>query len=97
MTATTTPRRPTASFNPEPGDFQSVLRAEWTKFRTVRGWLVSLFVATLLCIVFTYLVANGNHTGGCTGTGTAGAATRSFRPDQVAKPSLTATSISISR
>jgi ABC-type transport system involved in multi-copper enzyme maturation permease subunit len=46
-----------------------VLRAEWTKFRTVRGWLIGLVIATLLCIVFTYLVANGNHTGGCAGTG----------------------------
>ena len=45
-----------------------MLRAEWTKFRTVRGWLIGLVVAALLCVVFTYLVANGNHTGGCTGS-----------------------------
>ena len=69
MTATSTPPRPTGSFSPERGGFGSVLRAEWTKFRTVRGWLIGLVVAALLCVVFTYLVANGNHTGGCTGTG----------------------------
>jgi ABC-type transport system involved in multi-copper enzyme maturation permease subunit len=70
MTATSTPPRPTWSFSPERGGFGSVLRAEWTKFRTVRGWLIGLVVAALLCLGFTYLVANGNHTGGCTGTGT---------------------------
>ncbi len=69
MTATSAPPRPTGSFSPERGGFGSVLRAEWTKFRTVRGWLIGLVVAALLCVVFTYLVANGNHTGGCTGTG----------------------------
>ena len=69
MTATSTPPRPTGSFSPERGGFGSVLRAEWTKFRTVRGWLIGLVLAALLCVVFTYLVANGNHTGGCTGTG----------------------------
>jgi ABC-type transport system involved in multi-copper enzyme maturation permease subunit len=69
MTATGTPARST-TFSPERGDFGSVLRAEWTKFRTVRGWLIGLVVAALLCVVFTFLVANGNHTGSCTGTGT---------------------------
>jgi hypothetical protein len=47
-----------------------VLRAEWVKFRTVRGWMLGLAIAALLCVVFTFLVANGTHTGGCTGTGT---------------------------
>jgi ABC-type transport system involved in multi-copper enzyme maturation permease subunit len=69
MTATGVPPRST-TFTPEGGDFGSVLRAEWTKFRTVRGWLIALVIAALLCMVFTYLVANGNHTGSCTGTGT---------------------------
>ncbi|MEV0842366.1 hypothetical protein AB0I55_22860 [Actinocatenispora sera] len=45
------------------------LRAEWVKFRTVRGWLVGLGVAVLLCVLLTYLVANGIHSGTCTGTG----------------------------
>lgn len=69
MTAARTPIRPAGRFSPERGTFASVLRAEWTKFRTVRGWLVGLVVAAALCVVFTFLVANGNHTGSCTGTG----------------------------
>jgi ABC-type transport system involved in multi-copper enzyme maturation permease subunit len=68
MTATGTPPHPTPRSR-EGGDFGSVLRAEWVKFRTVRGWLIGLVVAALLCVVFTFLVANGNHTGSCTGTG----------------------------
>lgn len=51
-------------------NFVPALRAEWTKFRTVRGWLISLVVAAALCVVFTFVVANGNHTGSCTGSGT---------------------------
>ena len=46
-----------------------MLRAEWVKFRTVRGWGVALLTSIVLCVVFTYLVANGNHTGTCTGSG----------------------------
>ena len=64
---TATPRA--RSFSHERGGFGSVLRAEWTKFHTVRGWLIGLVLAALLCAVFTFLVANGNHTGSCTGTG----------------------------
>ena len=53
----------------EQGSFRSALAAEWVKFRTVRGWLVALFVSVVLCAIFTFLVANGNHTGTCTGNG----------------------------
>jgi ABC-type transport system involved in multi-copper enzyme maturation permease subunit len=45
----------------------AVLRAEWTKFRSVRGWVIGLLGAGALCVAFTYLVANGGHEGGCTG------------------------------
>jgi ABC-type transport system involved in multi-copper enzyme maturation permease subunit len=44
-------------------------RGEWTKFRTVRGWLIGLVLAGLLCVVFTFVVANGNHQSYCTGAG----------------------------
>lgn len=50
--------------------FTAVLRAEWTKFRTVRSWVIASIMAAVLCIVFTFLVANGTHTDFCTGTGT---------------------------
>jgi ABC-type transport system involved in multi-copper enzyme maturation permease subunit len=49
--------------------FRPVLGAEWVKFRTVRGWMISLVVAVGVSVVFTFLVANGTHTGTCTGTG----------------------------
>jgi len=64
---TITSGRPRPTISPERGSFWSVLRAEWTKFRTVRGWLIGVVVAAVLCVAFTFVVANGNHTGGCTG------------------------------
>lgn len=67
MSATTTRSRPTIT--PGRGDFSSAVRAEWVKFRTVRGWLVGLAITVLACVLFTYLVANGTHSGTCTGTG----------------------------
>ncbi|HEY3506446.1 MAG TPA: ABC transporter permease subunit [Actinocatenispora sp.] len=51
------------------GGLRPALWAEWVKFRTVRGWLVGLGIAVLMCVLFTYLVANGIHSGTCTGTG----------------------------
>ena len=64
MTATSTPPRPTT----EPREsFGPVLRAEWTKFRTLRGWVIGPIVAAVLCVAFTFLTANGNHEGYCTG------------------------------
>jgi ABC-type transport system involved in multi-copper enzyme maturation permease subunit len=63
----TTGLRPPVS--PERAGFGSVVRAEWVKFRTVRGWLIGLVIAVLACALFTYLVANGTHSGTCTGNG----------------------------
>ena len=41
---------------PAGGDgFLQLLHAEWTKFRTVRGWMVSLIVAGLLVVAMAYL------------------------------------------
>ncbi|GAA4483983.1 hypothetical protein GCM10023191_006450 [Actinoallomurus oryzae] len=62
MTTTTSHRPATRGLRP-------VLRAEWTKFRTVRGRLITLGVTVVLCVTFTFLVANGTHAGICTGTG----------------------------
>jgi ABC-type transport system involved in multi-copper enzyme maturation permease subunit len=44
-----------------------VVRSEWTKFHTVRGWVVGAVVAVLLTVLFTFLVSNGSHSGMCTG------------------------------
>lgn len=68
MSATSAPPRPIAGA--ERGDFWSAVRAEWIKFRTVRGWLIALVIAALLCEVLTFLVAHGIHSGTCTGSGT---------------------------
>ncbi|MGI5324100.1 ABC transporter permease subunit [Actinomadura nitritigenes] len=67
MTASRTP--PLLAGTPERARFTAVLRAEWTKFRTVRGWVLAPITAAVLCLVFTFLVANGTHTESCTGAG----------------------------
>src|SRR5215471_7761352 len=69
MTAgTATPNRPET--RPGPGSeppgrdsFGHVLWAEWTKFRTVRGWVIGMMVAGLLTVLFGYLSAAGSQTG----------------------------------
>lgn len=70
MTVTSTPPGPpvTPPGPPQRGGGTAVLGSEWVKFRTVRGWLIGLVLAGLLCVVFTFVVANGNHQSFCTGT-----------------------------
>ena len=46
MTATAAPRRAPAPGRP--AGFGRVLHAEWTKFRTVRGWVTGIFVAAVV-------------------------------------------------
>nr|BFD95281.1 hypothetical protein KitaXyl93_66410 [Kitasatospora sp. Xyl93] len=50
MTATPTPRPP-ATRRAEPSGFLRTLRAEWTKFRTVRGWVLAVAGALLVTVV----------------------------------------------
>ena len=40
-----------------------MLRAEWTKFRTVRGWAIGMGVAALLMVVLGQLLAGGGSIG----------------------------------
>jgi hypothetical protein len=54
-------------------DFVAALRAEWTKFRTVRGWVLALTLAAVLMVLFTYLTASGQHSGVCVPGPAAGA------------------------
>ena len=69
---TTTQRRP----GPPPGaagppgraGFGPLLRAEWTKFRTVRGWVIGMAVAALVMVLFGLLASAGSHFG-CAGPG----------------------------
>jgi ABC-2 family transporter protein len=44
-------------------DFGATLRAEWTKFRTVPGWVIGMIVAALLIVGFGQLVASGTVCG----------------------------------
>ncbi|HEX3815375.1 MAG TPA: ABC transporter permease subunit [Mycobacteriales bacterium] len=45
--------------------FAQLVHAEWTKFRTVRGWLIGLFVAALLMVLLGVFTASGSHAGIC--------------------------------
>ncbi len=47
-------------------DMRATLRAEWTKLRTVRGWMIGLVFALLMIVLFTYVQASGKQTGYCT-------------------------------
>jgi ABC-type transport system involved in multi-copper enzyme maturation permease subunit len=57
------------SAHPRPirsGDLRAALRAEWTKFRTVRGWMIGLVFAALMVVLFTSLQAHGKNETFCT-------------------------------
>src|SRR6516165_789107 len=41
------------------GGFGQVLHAEWTKFRTVRGWVIGMAVAPLVTVGLGHLVSSG--------------------------------------
>ncbi|MEV0972060.1 ABC transporter permease subunit [Microtetraspora glauca] len=42
--------------------FAQLMRAEWTKFRTVRGWLIGMMVAALVIVLLGLLSASGSQT-----------------------------------
>jgi len=44
------------------GPFADLLHAEWTKFRTVRGWVIGMVVAGLVTVLVGLLSAAGSHT-----------------------------------
>jgi ABC-type transport system involved in multi-copper enzyme maturation permease subunit len=48
MTATITPYR--SETKPGKAGFRSLVRAEWTKFRTVRGWVIGAVIAMLVIV-----------------------------------------------
>jgi ABC-type transport system involved in multi-copper enzyme maturation permease subunit len=59
-----TPSRPAA--RPGRSGFEQLLRAEWTKFRTVRGWVVAVLVAVLLSLLLALFDASHSHLAPCT-------------------------------
>ncbi|MEU4233574.1 ABC transporter permease subunit [Nonomuraea sp. NPDC026600] len=42
--------------------FAQLLRAEWSKFRTVRGWVITMVVAALVTVLLGLLTTAGSHT-----------------------------------
>jgi hypothetical protein len=42
-----------------------LVHAEWTKFRTVRGWVISVIVAVLLSLLFALFNASHSHVAPC--------------------------------
>ncbi len=58
MTATQAP--PEADRRNARGSFAETLRAEWTKFRTVRGWVIGITVAALVTVLIGLLSASGS-------------------------------------
>jgi ABC-type transport system involved in multi-copper enzyme maturation permease subunit len=59
MSATITPYEP--AVEPRHNGFASLVRAEWTKFRTVRGWVIGLVVAGLVVVLAGLLAAGGSR------------------------------------
>jgi ABC-type transport system involved in multi-copper enzyme maturation permease subunit len=58
MTATITPYRSPQRAGRD--GFAQLLHAEWTKFRTLRGWVIAVLIAALLIDVVALLVPRGN-------------------------------------
>ena len=56
--------RPAAGHRPRRGGFGSLVRAEWIKFRSVRGWVIGMILAALLTIILGVFAA-GNANIGC--------------------------------
>src|SRR5215467_12926648 len=61
MTATQAP--PSAVGPAERYSFARAVRAEWTKFRTVRGWVIGMIVAGILTVLVGLLAAGGVNIG----------------------------------
>jgi ABC-type transport system involved in multi-copper enzyme maturation permease subunit len=76
MTATAAPLGTEAPRGDGLGD---VLRSEWTKFRTVRGWVTTAVAAGLLIVLFAYLGTFRHQDGGiCVGANPSAATCQSF-------------------
>ena len=72
MTVTVTkPSRHAGPSSPAAAGFWSLLHAEWTKFRTVRGWLIGMIVAAILTVFLGVVTSNAQIGCGPTKTGRA--------------------------
>ncbi|MHA6762603.1 ABC transporter permease subunit [Streptacidiphilus sp. PAMC 29251] len=77
MSATVTPYR---SQQAGRDGFAQLLRAEWTKFRTVRGWVVGMAAAALAMVLVSLLGVAGDHSGCGGGRGAGGTCTGPVGP-----------------
>jgi ABC-type transport system involved in multi-copper enzyme maturation permease subunit len=59
MTATITPYRPPQQAGRD--GFAQLLHAEWTKFRTLRGWVIAIVIAAVLIAVVGVLLPRGGQ------------------------------------
>jgi len=89
MTAPVTASSPPAA-RPERGGFVDLLHAEWTKFRTVRGWVIAVVVAMLVTVLFGLFQGSHSHVAPCT-TGPNGPACRYVIPTGPGGESVTDT------
>jgi len=87
MTAIT-PSRPTV--RPGRAGVVHLVLAEWTKFRTVRGWVIGMLVATLVTILLGLFMGSHSEVAPCT-TGPGGPACRYVIPTGPGGESVTDT------
>ena len=77
MSATAAPYRSEVPAGRE--GFAQLLRAEWTKFRTVRGWVITTLLAAFLIVLFAYLGTFRHQDGGiCIGATPSATTCQSF-------------------
>ncbi len=47
--------------------FAQLLRAEWTKFRTVRGWMIAALASSLVVVLFAWIATRRHESSNCSG------------------------------
>ncbi len=77
--------------------FGRLLRAEWIKFRTVRGWVIAMMVAALLIVLIGMWAGSAGQDLCGSGGAARPPASPTCRGGRVAKPSPTTSTSSASR
>ena len=62
-TGTISPASAATKSGADRAGFGHLLHAEWTKFRTVRGWVIGMILAALLTVLIGLLTASGSNIG----------------------------------
>jgi ABC-type transport system involved in multi-copper enzyme maturation permease subunit len=60
--------------------FLQLLHAEWTKFRTVRGWVIAAAAGALLIVLLAVLTGSLSHSGVCVANGSGGSTCHTGHP-----------------